>query len=92
LKSTGLAIGFGLWETIGMAKPRTPKQGNVVRAVGHNGVFAIIGIYKDTNTVDLQWLKETHIEKGVPWTSLIFTDEEDASQAAARIVREATED
>jgi hypothetical protein len=28
----------------------------------------------------------------IPWDSLTFLDEEDSSQAAARIVREATED
>jgi len=32
------------------------------------------------------------IEEGVPWTLLVYLDEEDVNQAAARIVRETTKD
>jgi hypothetical protein len=37
-------------------------------------------------------IKGGKIDTGIPWTTLAFCDEEDASQAAARIVGEATED
>jgi hypothetical protein len=69
---------------------RTPKVGDRVGFVDHTGVFAVTEVHQDT--VKLQSLKGGPVEAGIPWSMLIFLDKEDASQAAARIVREATED
>ena len=71
---------------------RIPKKGDRVGARGRDGVFAIIEIRRIPEVVDLQLLNGGPVEKGIPWTTLTYLDQEDGSQAAARIVREGTED
>jgi|HubBroStandDraft_4_1064222.scaffolds.fasta_scaffold1032438_2 hypothetical protein len=68
---------------------RTPKIGDRVGFADHTGVFVVLEVHQDS--VKLQALKGGPVEAGIPWSMLVFLDEEDASQAAARIVREATE-
>jgi hypothetical protein len=74
---------------------RTPKKGDRVGATGRRGTFVVVEVQQSPQTVDLQLLKATKqirpIDKGIPWSTLIFLDEEDASQAAVRVVPEATE-
>jgi hypothetical protein len=63
-----------------------------VSANGRTGVFAIVEVRRIPKVVDLQSLKGGPVEKGIPWTALIFMDKEDASPAATTIVKEATEE
>jgi hypothetical protein len=71
---------------------RIPEINDRVGSSGLHGVFAVIGIDEKLKTADLQLLGGTQsIEKGIPWTILSYLDEEDVNQAAARVVREATE-
>jgi hypothetical protein len=70
---------------------RFPQKGDRVGAVGRNGVFVVIAVHENPNVVDLRLLKGGPTEKNIPWATLTFLDEEDANQAAARIVKEATE-
>jgi hypothetical protein len=72
-------------------KVRTPKKGDRVGATGRHGVFVVAAVHKSPNVVDLRLLPSGPVEKGIPWTTLVYLDEEDANQAAARVVREATE-
>ena len=82
-----LAIGSCLWETVDMAKERTPKKGDRVFAKGCSDIFAVIDVHSNPNTVDVQLLKGIKaVTKDIPWTALIFADKEDASPAVARIV------
>ena len=73
-----------------MAKQRVPKKGDRVGFTDHTGVFVVIEVHQDT--VKIQSLKGGPVEAGIPFSMLSFLDKEDASQAAARIVREATKD
>jgi hypothetical protein len=76
---------------------RIPKKGDHVGVNGRTGVFGVLEIRRIPKVVDLQSLNEQgpsariHL-KDIPWTSLIFMNHEDSSQAAAPIVREPTED
>lgn len=75
-----------------MAKQRVPKVGDRVFATGNHGVFAVSEIHPENLTA-----KVVKIGTGAPiliveWKDLSFADEQDASQTAARIVREATKD
>jgi hypothetical protein len=79
-----------LWDTGNM------KNGDLVVARGHEGVFKLIDISKDGYTADVELF---NVSKQQPMgykmsapTSTLFPFKEDASQAAARIVREATQD
>ena len=73
---------------------RVPKKGDRVATARKDSPFVVVTVHNRLKTVDLQSLKAHKdvgpVEKGVPWTMLIFLDEEDASQAAARVVREST--
>jgi hypothetical protein len=71
---------------------RFPQKGDRVEAIGREGVFVVVGVQENPNLADLRPLKGGPVQKAIPWRTLTFLDEEDASQAAARIVREATKD
>ena len=75
----------------GAPQGRIPKKGDRVGANGRTGVFAVVEVRRIPKVVDLQSLKGGPVEKGIPWTALIFMDKEGAGQAAATIVKEATE-
>jgi hypothetical protein len=73
---------------------RTPQVGDRVFAGGHHGAFVVMEINNNNRTAKLQRIGPdgpTYPHLQLEWAKLSFTDEEDASQAAARIVREATE-
>jgi hypothetical protein len=74
-------------------KERVPKIGDRVGANGRNGVFVVCEVNLKSKTADIRLLKGANspVETGIPWSTLTFFDQEDASQAAARVVREATE-
>jgi hypothetical protein len=79
-----------------MAKPdRTPlKDDRVTILTSNELVYRVTAVYTNPCVVDLQSIAAPHYKKtGVPWDSLIYLEKprEDFSQAAARIVREATE-
>ena len=91
----GLALGFGLWETDGMEKDYIPKVGDIVTAHGQNGTFKVVEVAEMGRTK----IQPFHVGKqetfglvmsGIP-RSVLKPFKEDASQAAARIVREAAE-
>jgi hypothetical protein len=90
LKSTGLAVGFRLSD---MKTDYTPKVGDLVTSQDHNEVYKVLDIMNG----DMIELQLFHIGKQeflgpvmkVP-RSRLKPFKEDASQAAARIVREAT--
>jgi translation initiation factor 2 alpha subunit (eIF-2alpha) len=70
---------------------KKPKLGQTVSASGKNGVFKIIRVDEKQGVADLELTTGTHfIEKNIPFNS-IHSLEEDVNQAAARIVRKATE-
>jgi len=73
-----------------------PRIGDLVfTQAKHGGPFLVVAVYADQQTVDLRPVKPgkqmNFTDRGVPWSTLRFADEEDASQVAARIVKEATE-
>jgi hypothetical protein len=74
------------------ARSRAPKKGDRVGVNGRNGVFAVVAVQRIPNIVDLQPLKGGPVEKSIPWTVLTFMDEENASQTADRLAREAAEE
>jgi hypothetical protein len=94
LKSTGLETGIGLWETVRMKF----THGDIVVAQGHgNSTFKVLSLSTDGKiakiqpfNISRQALMASPLED-IPVSTLVrYT--EDASQAAARIVRKATED
>jgi hypothetical protein len=52
-----LAIGSCLWETVDMAKERTPKKGDRVFAKGCSDIFAVIDVHSNPNTVEFNCLR-----------------------------------
>lgn len=71
---------------------RAPKNGDRVKATGQNGTFEVIAVTTSpVNMAKLSLLGKPDFTIDVPWGALIFRDKEDASQAAASIVKEATE-
>jgi len=74
-----------------MKLPPAPRKGNKVFADGHKGTFTVIRVDKGRGVADLELTTGTHkIEKNIPFNALHPADE-DVNQAAARVVREATE-
>jgi hypothetical protein len=73
-----------------------PQKGQVVQAQGNTGTFKVIDVSEDGKTADIQSFSLSkqmllgRVLKGISCSTLIHF-KEDASQAAARIVREATE-
>jgi hypothetical protein len=72
-------------------KNRIPKKGDRVSAAGHEGAFIVYSVDGSIKVAELKQIGRDFAISTVPWNTLRFLDEEDASQAAARIVREATE-
>jgi hypothetical protein len=51
---TGVAIGSGLWETVGHdKKKRIPKIGDHVSAAGRKGAFIVSGIDSNTESAEI---------------------------------------
>jgi hypothetical protein len=74
-------------------KKRTPKKGDRVTTTLHQGTFAIYSVDQDLRPVDLVQIGSDLRLASVPWRSIKFLSYEgDFSQAAPRIVREATKD
>jgi hypothetical protein len=71
-------------------KKRIPKQGDQVVALGHKGAFVISSVDGDLCTAELKPTGTGFAFSTIPWRTLTFLDEEDASQASARLVRETT--
>ena len=75
----------------------TPQKDQVVTAQGYMGTFKILEVSADGHTADIQAFSLSKqmlvgaIMKGIPCSILVHF-KEDASQVAARIVREATEE
>lgn len=70
---------------------KKPKLGQIVSASGKNGVFKIVRVDDKNGVADLEITTGTHfVEKNIPFNS-IHSLGEDMNQAAARVVREATE-
>ena len=97
LKPTGLAIVYGVWETVEMAKAQI-KAGKVVVLDGMVGVYRVVRVSPEGQTADIEKFDvSTQKSVGDPIRS-VATDKltvykENASEAAARIAREAiTED
>jgi hypothetical protein len=72
-------------------KGRVPRKGDRVCTPRIKDVFLVVDVSENPSVVNLRLLKGTLMLRGIPWTMLIFLDQEDASQAAARIVKQATE-
>jgi len=94
LKSTRLAIGSGLWETVGMARAQI-KEGQIVVPDGMVGVYRVVRVSTDGQTADIEKFDVSEQKSlGDPLRSVAMNKltvyKEDASQTAARIVREAT--
>jgi hypothetical protein len=97
LKLCALAFGFGLWETVFMAMTNI-KAGQIVVPEGLVGVYRVVAVSPDGRTADIEKFDVSKQKSvGDPVRSIAISKlsayREDASQAAARIVREAiTED
>jgi hypothetical protein len=89
LKSTGLAIGSGLWETVGMEKPYVPKPGDPVLLEGVQGRLVVVSVDAAKKTATVSTPTTPASVYLVQWSKLSYLDE---SQNALRVVREATED
>ena len=74
-----------------------PKNGQVVTAQGQEGTFKVLNVSGDGQTADIQPFSLSRqmllgaVMRGIPCSTLHHF-KEDPSQAAARIVREATEE
>jgi hypothetical protein len=72
---------------------RIPKKGDRVFARGIRGTFIVSEVDVEGRRADLKLIgKAEHYERVILWRVLTYADQDDASQAAARVVREATED
>ena len=93
----GVAIHFGLWETVRMAnKQFIPVSGQLVASLHKRGVFKVLAISHGGQTVAIQSFNISKQQLlGQPMEDIpsdtLLPFEEDASQAAARIVKENTE-
>jgi hypothetical protein len=73
-----------------------PKNGQVVIAQGHEGTFKVLNVSEDGKNADIQAFSLSRqmllgaVLRGIPCSTLHHF-KEDPSQAAARIVREATD-
>jgi hypothetical protein len=70
-----------------------PQPGDRVAALGQNGTFKVLKVYEQGHTADLKLIGANFQLDRIPWgaLSLLLNAREDVNQAAARIVREATE-
>jgi hypothetical protein len=74
-----------------------PKRGDVVMSSDHVGIFKVISVTESGRLADLHPFNPSSqllfgkVMKGIP-SSVLSPFKENASQSAARIVREATED
>jgi hypothetical protein len=69
---------------------KLPRIGQRVTVVGRHGLFRIVTVDETGGLADLELTTGTHfIEKAIAF-SAIREFKEDANQAAARIVKEAT--
>ena len=75
-----------------MTKRREPRVGDRVGALGQNGVFEVVSVKRGPDMATLRLLGRSDYTTDVPWGVLTFLDQEDASRAAARVVRESTQD
>ena len=92
MKFTGVAKRAGLWETVGMAKITT---GQIVVPDGLVGVYRVVSLSPDGQTAGIEKFDVSKQKSlGDPIRSVALNKlsayKEDASQTAARIVREAT--
>jgi hypothetical protein len=88
-----LAIVFGLWETVGMAK--AIRAGHLVVPDGLVGVYRVVGLSPDGQRAEIEKFDVSKQKSlGDPIRTVAMNKlsayEEDANQTAARIVREAT--
>jgi hypothetical protein len=74
------------------SKKRLPNKGDRVAALGQHGTFVVSQVDSTIQTVELKMIGRDFALSTIPWRALTFLDELDASQAAARIVRDATKD
>ena len=74
-------------------KIRTPRlEDRVTIRTRPSNVFAVVKVRGESKTADLILLpRRDFVEKEVPWGSLVYIDEEDISQAAFRVAKEATD-
>jgi hypothetical protein len=90
LKFTGLAIGFSLWETVGMKKPEL-----VINSAPEDGFISLRCSSCDNFKVRIEGNTPPNktLAKGIFELHFnLIHMREDANQAAARIVRETTKD
>jgi hypothetical protein len=86
-----------MWTFLMSIERFTPQEGQVVTAQGHMGTFKVLDVSADGQTADIQPFSLSKqmllgtVMKGIPSSTLLHF-KEDPSQAAAGIVREATED
>lgn len=90
----GLAFAFDLWETVFMARENI-KAGQIVVPEGLVGVYRVVAVSPDGQTADIEKFDVSKQKSvGDPVRSVAINKlsvyREDASQAAARIVREST--
>jgi len=77
---------------MGHKKLRIPRKHDRVTTKEHHGVFTVVNVDDKSKVVALQTVTgDGPVLSGVPWTSLTYMGEEDANQAAVRIVRDSTD-
>jgi hypothetical protein len=73
-------------------KRRIPKKGDRVAVKGRKGAYVVYLVDGSLEVADLKQIGGDSRLATIPWKTLTFLDDENASQAAARMVREATEE
>jgi hypothetical protein len=84
----------GICAIIGHGKTHgsIPPKGDRVGMPNVKDVFVVVEVRENPRLVKLHLVKGGTLIRDISWEMLTFLDQEDASHAAARIVREATED
>jgi hypothetical protein len=93
LKSTVVALGSRLWENVQMGKKIT--VGQVVFSDGMEGVYRVVGVSGETADIekfDISKQKSLGDPLRTVAVNKLTAYKEDASQTAARIVRETTQE
>jgi len=74
-----------------MTKRRIPKIVEIVFASGLKGEFKVVNVDEPRGVANLELMSGTHkVETHIPFDAIRLA-REDVNQAAARVVREATE-
>jgi hypothetical protein len=61
-------------------KKRIPKKGDRVAALGHHGTFVVSDVGRTIEAVELRMIGRSFALSTIPWGTLTYLDELDASR------------